>query len=163
MDWLKTKKTKVLQDSQISGNGIVDGDRELPGPWTIFTQLARLNEPPPKRCTWSRETLTNICATARRERKLPEFLSNRSNNYHQKEKQHWATEKPKLDNARKLRLTYEIDPDDMEFKHAMKNARRELEVRMDLAMSCKSRKTSGSTSSRAPKDMDEEESWHRQQ
>ena len=75
-------------------------------------------------------------ATARPDRKLPEIWSNRSNNSHQKEKQHWATEKPKLDNARKLRLTYEMDPDDMEFKHAMKNARRELEVRMDLAMSC---------------------------
>ena len=102
-------------------------------------------------------------ATARTERKLPEIWSNRSNNSHQKEKQHWATEKPKLDNARKLRLTYEMDPDDMEFKHAMKNARRELEVRMDPAMSRKSRKPSGSTPSRAPKDMDEEKYWDRQQ
>ena len=32
----------------------------------------------------------------------------------QKEKQHWAVEEPKLDNARKLRGSSHIDPDDME-------------------------------------------------
>ena len=51
-----------------------------------------------------------------------------------KEKQHRATEKPKLDNARKLRSTYFIDPDDMEFK---KNTREELESSMESALSCK--------------------------
>ena len=33
-----------------------------------------------------------------------------------KEKQQWAIEKPKLDNARRLRRIYFIDPDDEEFK-----------------------------------------------
>ena len=33
-----------------------------------------------------------------------------------KEKQQWALENPKLDNARKLRGNYFIDPDDKEFK-----------------------------------------------
>ena len=52
-----------------------------------------------------------------------------------KEKQKWAIEKPKLDNARKLRGIYFIDPADGEFKDTMKSARRKLE--MPGAMPCK--------------------------
>ena len=36
--------------------GFVDGDRDLPRPWTGFTQFATLNETPPKGGSWSRET-----------------------------------------------------------------------------------------------------------
>ena len=36
-------------------------------------------------------------------------------------------EKPKLDNARKLRGIYFIDPEDKEFKETIKNARKKLE------------------------------------
>ena len=54
-----------------------------------------------------------------------------------KEMQKWATEKPKLDNARKLRGFYFIDPDDEEFKDIMKNARGELEIPTPAAMPCK--------------------------
>ena len=39
----------------------------------------------------------------------------------QKENQHWAKEKPKLDNARKRRRIKKIDPEDMEFKEIMQN------------------------------------------
>ena len=51
-----------------------------------------------------------------------------------KEKQKWTMEKPKLDNATRLRGIYLIDPDDEEFKDIMKNARRMLEVPMPAAM-----------------------------
>ena len=48
-----------------------------------------------------------------------------------KEKQKWTLEKPKHDNARKLRgIIHFIDPDDEEFKDIMKNARRKLEIPM---------------------------------
>ena len=40
-----------------------------------------------------------------------------------KEKQKWAIEKPKLDNARRLRGIDLIDPDDGEFKDIMKKMR----------------------------------------
>ena len=40
-----------------------------------------------------------------------------------------AIEKPTLDNARRLRGSYFIDPDDEEFKLTMKNASGKLEVR----------------------------------
>ena len=54
-----------------------------------------------------------------------------------KEKQKWAIEKPKIDNARRLRGIYFIDPDDGELKDIIKNARRKLEVPMPAAMLCK--------------------------
>ena len=54
-----------------------------------------------------------------------------------KEKQKWSTEKPKLDNARRLRGIYFIDPEDKEFKETIKNARKKLETPMAPAMLCK--------------------------
>ena len=54
-----------------------------------------------------------------------------------KEKEKWAIEKPKLDNARRLRGIYFNDPDDEEFTDIMMNARRKLEIPMPAAMPCK--------------------------
>ena len=54
-----------------------------------------------------------------------------------KAKQKWAIEKPKLDNARQMRGIFFIEPEDEEFKHTMKNARRKLEIPMPPAMPCK--------------------------
>ena len=44
---------------------------------------------------------------------------------------------PKLDNARKLRGIYFIDPEDKEFKETIKNARKKLETPVAPAMPCK--------------------------
>ena len=46
-------------------------------------------------------------------------------------------EKPQIDNARKLRGIYVIDPEDKEFKETIKNARKKLETAMAPAMPCK--------------------------
>ena len=54
-----------------------------------------------------------------------------------KEKQKWAIGKPKLENARRLRGIFFIDPDDDEFKRFTKNARRKLEMPMPAAMPCR--------------------------
>ena len=53
------------------------------------------------------------------------------------EKHKWASEKPKLDNARRLRGIHFIDPEDKEFKETIKNARRKLETPVAPAMPCK--------------------------
>ena len=45
-----------------------------------------------------------------------------------KEKQNWAIEKPKLENARRSLGVLFIDPGDHEFKRLMKNARRKLKI-----------------------------------
>ena len=44
---------------------------------------------------------------------------------------------PKLDNARKLRVIFFIEPNDEFFFNTMKAARRKLEIPMPAAMSCK--------------------------
>ena len=41
-----------------------------------------------------------------------------------KERQKWSNEKPKLENARRLRGIYFIDNEDKEFKETIKNARK---------------------------------------
>ena len=59
-----------------------------------------------------------------------------------KERQKWSNENPKLDNARRLRGIYFIDPEDKEFKETIENARKKLETPMAPAMPCKTSKKS---------------------
>ena len=46
-------------------------------------------------------------------------------------------EKPHLDNARKLRGIYFVDPEDKEFEETIKNDRKKLEIPVAPAMPCK--------------------------
>ena len=61
-----------------------------------------------------------------------------------KEKQKWSEEKIHLDNARKLRGIYFIDPEDKEFKEIIKNARKKLETSVAPAMPFKIMQNCGS-------------------
>ena len=58
-----------------------------------------------------------------------------------------AEEKIHLDNARKLRGIYFIDPEDKEYKETIKNARKKLETSVALAMPCKIMKNCGNSRS----------------
>ena len=60
-----------------------------------------------------------------------------SRNFKLKEKQNWRGEKPKLDDARRLRGIYFIDLEDIEFNETIKNARRKLEVPIGPVLPCK--------------------------
>ena len=60
------------------------------------------------------------------------------------EKQKWSEEKIHLDNARKLRGIYFIDPEDKEYKETIKNERKKLETSVAPAMPCKIMKNCGS-------------------
>ena len=65
-----------------------------------------------------------------------------------KEKQKWSNEQRHLDNARKLRGTYFIDPENKKFKETIKNARKKLETSVAPAMPCKiTKKNCGSDAS----------------
>ena len=75
----------------------------------------------------------------------PELLRGMSKNAKLKEKQNWAIEKPKLDNARRLRGIFFIDPEDIEFKEIIKNARRTLGIPIAPAMPCKKKNRYGET------------------
>ena len=49
-----------------------------------------------------------------------------------KEKQNWASEKRKLENDRKLRGIYFIEPEDEEFKEIIKNSRKSWKSQQHL-------------------------------
>ena len=92
---------------------------------------------PPDGCTWSGRRLTRKQTTSRPDTVWPEMWKHMSDSSKRKEKQTWAIEKQKLENAKRLRGIYFIELDDVEFKRKMKNARRKCEIPMPAAMPCK--------------------------
>ena len=86
---------------------------------------------------WSGGRLTRTQLTSRPDHLWPELWKSMGKHAKLKEKQKWSNEKLHLENARKLRGIYFIDPEDKEFKETMKNARKKLETPVALAMPCK--------------------------
>ena len=99
-----------------------------------------MEEKPPEGQKWSGKRLTRQQLASRPDHLWPELWEKLGRNAKLKERQKWSHEKPKLDNARKLRGIYFIDPEDKEFKETIKNARKKLETPMALAMPCKTSK-----------------------
>ena len=89
-----------------------------------------------------RKEITRKQLTSRPDHLWPELWEKIGKNAKLKEKQKWSHEKPQLDNARKLRGIYFIDPEDKEFKETIKNARKKLETPVAPAMLCKTSKNS---------------------
>ena len=81
--------------------------------------------------------LTRQQLTSRPDHLWPELWRGLGRNAKLKEKQKWSNERTKLDNARRLRGIYFIDPEDKEFKETIKNARKKLETSMAPAVPCK--------------------------
>ena len=106
-------------------------------PWTGFTQFTLLDEKAPDGYMWSGERLTRKQLTSRPDHLWPELWKSMGKNAKLKEKQKWSEEKLHLENARKLRGIYFIDPEDKEFKETIKNARKKLETLVAPAMPCK--------------------------
>ena len=106
---------------------------------------------------WKKKFLTDICGPGRdkRENSLhPDQIIYGQNSGTKmgkhaklKEKQKWSEEKLHLENARKLRGIYFIDPEDKEFKETIKNACKKLETPVAPAMPCKIMKNCGSDAS----------------
>ena len=91
---------------------------------------------------WKRKNLPqDTCGSesaVRRSKQLPEIWSGMSNAAQKKEKEDWAMEKLKVDNARRLRGIYFIDPEDGEREKRSHQKREEkLEILMEAAMLCK--------------------------
>ena len=122
IDVFRTTHTNldVMQECCIDDYWNIDG--------SSFTQFTQLSEKPPNGYMWSGERLTKRQATSRPDHLWPAKL---------REKYKWAIEKPKLDNARKLRGIYFIDPEEMELKEIIENARRKLETPVAPSMPCK--------------------------
>ena len=108
----------------------------------ILGQVSLLDELLPEAYMWSGGRLTRKQLTSRPDHLWPELWRGMARNAKLREKHKWVIEKPKLDNARRLRGIYFIDPEDKEFKENIKNARRKLETPMAPAMPCKTCKKS---------------------
>ena len=125
-----------MRESRIDDYWNIDGSRDLSASWTGFTQFTPLSERPPEGYTWSGERLTRKRTTSRPDSVWPEIWKDMSDASKRKEKQKWAIEKPKLDNARRLRGIFFIELDHEEFKRMMKNARGKLDIPMPAAKLC---------------------------
>ena len=137
----------VKQEKRIDDYWNIDGSRDLSDPWTGFTQFTLLDEKAPDGYTWSGGRLTRKQLTSRPDHLWPELWKSMWKHAKLKEKQKWSEEKIHLENARKLRGIYFIDPEDKEFKETIKNARKKLETSVAPAMPCKIMKNCGSGAS----------------
>ena len=126
-----------MQESRIDDYWNIDGSRDLSDSWTGSTQFTLLEEKPPDGFSWSGGRRTRRQLTSRPDHVWPELWRGMSKNAQLREKHKWAIEKPKLDNARRFGGIFFIDPEDMEFKEIIENARRKLETPMAPAMPCK--------------------------
>ena len=127
----------VKQERRIDDYWNIDGSIDLSDSWTGFTQFTPLSEEPPEGYMWSGETLTRKPLTSGPDYLWPELWIKMGRNAKLSEKHKRAIEKPKLDNARRLRGIYFVDPEDKEFKETIKNARKKLETPVAPAMPCK--------------------------
>ena len=134
----------VKQEKRIDDYWNIDVSRDLSDPWTGFTQFTLLDEEAPDGYTWSGVRLTRKQLTSRPDHLWPELWKSMGKNAKLKEKQKWSEEKIHLDNARKLRGIYFIDPEDKEFKETVKNARKKLETSVAPSMPFKMTKNCGS-------------------
>ena len=112
----------VKQEKRIDEYWNIDGSRE-------FTLL---DEKAPEGYAWSGRRLTRKQLTSRTDHLWPELWKSMGKNAKLKEKQKWSEEKIHLENARKLRGIYYIDPEDKELKETIKNARKKLEHQLLL-------------------------------
>ena len=126
----------VKQEKSIDDYWNIDGSRDLSDVWTGFTQFAPLEEKPPDGYMWSGERLTGKQLTSRPDDVWPELWKSMEKHAKLKQKPKWSNAKLHLENARKLRGIYFIDPEDKEFKETIKNARKKLETPVAPAMLC---------------------------
>ena len=106
---------------------------------------------------WKKNLLTEKCGPGRDQQEKTASIQARPsvartleiNGKHAKlkEKQKWSDENLHLENVRKLRGIYFIDPEDTEFKETIKNARKKLETPIAPAMPCKIMKNCGTGAS----------------
>ena len=127
----------VKREKRIDDYWNIDGSRDLSDPWTGFTQITLLEEKPPDGYKWSGGKLTKRQVTSGPDHLWPELWKSMGKHAKLKEKQKWSNEKLHLENARKLRGIYSIDPEDKEFKENIENARKKLETSVAPAMPIK--------------------------
>ena len=119
----------VMLEKHIEDFWNVDGEKELSDAWTGFTRFILLNERPLDGYTRPGRRLTRKQTTSRPYKLWPGMWKHMSDAAKKKAKRRCAIDKPKFDNARKLRGIFCIEPEDEKFQHTMKNSGRKLEIR----------------------------------
>ena len=129
----------VLQEKRIDDCWNVDANRHLDSQSSLYWKRNV------QRDMWSGERLTKIQATTRPDHVWPEVWTKIGKAAAKRETQERTREKPKLDNACRLRGIYFIDPDDKEYAEILKTARRKWERPMAPTMLCQWRAPNGIT------------------
>ena len=111
----------VKQRKRIDDYWNINGSRDLSDHWTGFTQFTLLEEKAPDGYMWSRERLTRKQFTSRPDHLWPELWKSMGKHAKLRKKQKWSEEKLHLENARKLRGIYFIDPE--EYRNSKKTSR----------------------------------------
>ena len=127
----------VKQERRIDDYWNIDGSRDLSDPWTGFTQFTVVEEKPPDGKMWSGVEINEKTVDIQARSFMARTLRENGKNAKLKEKHKMSHEKLHLDDRRKLRGIYFIDPEDKEYKETIKNARKKLETPMAPAMPCK--------------------------
>ena len=135
-----------MQEKRVDDYWNVDSNRSLSDSWKGFTKFTLLKENLPRDICGLGGELTKVQTTTRPDHVWPEVWTKIG-------EQEWKNEKPKLDNARRLRGIYFIDPDDQDYKETLKNARRNLKRPMAAAMPCKRKARTGTTKVAAKEDI----------
>ena len=112
----------VLQEKRIDDNWNVDSNRHLSESCRGFTKCTPLKEETSKRIYVVRGEM-DINSIDYQIKSWTEVWTKIGKAAQKREKQEWA----KLNNARRLRGIYFIDPNDEEYKEILKNAKRKLE------------------------------------
>ena len=137
----------LKQEERIDDYWNIDGFRNLSDSWTGFHAIYSIGRKTSRRMYVVRGEIDEKQLTSRPDHLWPEFWKSMGKHAKLKEKQKWSEEKLHLENARKLRGIYLIDPEDMEFKETIKNARKKLETSAAHAIPCKIMKNCGSGAS----------------
>ena len=105
IDFCRTTHTNldVMQERRIDDYWNIDGSIDLSDSWTGFTQFTLSEEKPPDGYMWSGETLTRRQVTSKPDYLWPELWIKLGRNAEMKEMHKCSNEKPKLDDARRLR------------------------------------------------------------
>ena len=114
----------VMQERRIDDCWNIDGIKRFVWFLDRFHSIYFIGRKTLQTDMWSRGRLTRKQLTSRPDHLWPELWIKLGRSAKLKEKQKWSNEKPKLNNARRWRGIYFIDPEDKEFKETIRNARK---------------------------------------
>ena len=131
--WRIQNNTHALE-KRIDDYWNIDGSRRLVWSLDRFHTIYSTGRKSSRRNYVVRGRSTRKQLTSRTDHLWLELCTKLGRNAQLKEKEKWSNEKFQLENARKLRGLYFIDPEDKDFKETMKNVRKECWKHQSLVL-----------------------------